>query len=70
MAKLEAQSEQTSDMVKEIHQHVVGTPSTQGLVTRVSTLETKQRTTSRVIWTSVTVFFGAISAVFVSFFKG
>lgn len=62
IARLQVQSKQTHDMVKELHAHVCGAPGVDGLSTRVAKVEQRQSLIMKVC--------GTIGAAFVSVFAG
>ncbi|KKN08011.1 hypothetical protein LCGC14_1061040 [marine sediment metagenome] len=65
LARLEEKVETTQDMVKDIHTQLCGSPGTDGLVTRVSKLESKQAFHSKLSWAG----FAAILSITIAFFK-
>lgn len=64
-ARLEAEQEATHAMVKDMHEHILGSPGTEGLVTRVAKVEAKQAFFSKISWAG---FVGILGVVF-AFFK-
>ncbi len=65
LARLEEKTETTHDMVKDMHDAMMGKPGDDGLLTRVSKVESKQALHSKLSWAG----FAAILSVVVAFFK-
>ncbi len=62
LARLEAQSDQTAKCVQEIHAHVVGSPGTDGLTTRVAKVEQRGAVHTKLWWTAFTAAMGMFLA--------
>lgn len=65
LARLEEKTESTQEMVKDMHTLLCGKPGNDGIVTRISKVESKQALHSKISWAS----FAAILSVVVAFFK-
>jgi hypothetical protein len=65
LIEIESCQRHTHAMVKDLHAHVVGQPGTDGLVTRVAKVESKQAFHSKLSWAGMV----AILSVVVAFFK-
>lgn len=48
LTRIEVTQEQTTDLVREIHAHVVGKPGKDGLTTRVAKVEQRQALFTRI----------------------
>lgn len=65
-ARIEAEQAATHAMVKEMHEHILGTPGTDGLVTRVAKVEAKQAFFSKLSWAGFVGILGVVVALFKS----
>lgn len=62
LAKLEASSEHTNRLVCELHEHIVGSPGTEGLTTRLAKVEQKQSFHSKLSWAGFLAVLGMVVA--------
>ena len=54
----------------ELHEHIVGSPGTDGLATRVAKVEQRQAFNSKVLWTGFVSFLGMVVALFKTKLQG
>ena len=63
IARLQIQSEQTLEMVKELHAHVCGAPGVDGLTTRLGKVEQRQNLIMKVCGIIGAAFVSALAAI-------